>query len=140
MQVTEPLVVLLRVVDGEKPAMGYLYEGMDRAKEAIRSRYAGVEDKYGPIWEIIDRRWQNQLHRPIHAAAYYLNPSFRFLDSFKADEEVLSGLFSVLHKMCNRNPATLQEIDAYSNEEGILYSSQICKEGRTQLKPGKNIC
>ncbi|XP_059063571.1 uncharacterized protein LOC131057612 [Cryptomeria japonica] len=56
-QVTEPLVVLLRVVDGEKPSMGYIYEGMDRAKEAIRSIYAGDEDKYGPIWEIIDRRW-----------------------------------------------------------------------------------
>ncbi|GLJ38170.1 hypothetical protein SUGI_0777100 [Cryptomeria japonica] len=47
-QVTEPLVVLLRVVDGEKPAMGYIYEGMDRAKEAIRSIYAGVEDNALP--------------------------------------------------------------------------------------------
>ena len=24
--------------------------------------------KYGPIWEIIDHRWNNQLHHPIHVA------------------------------------------------------------------------
>eukprot|EP00253_Pinus_taeda_P015582 PITA_15582 len=38
--VSESIVKVLRLVDGEKPAMAYLYEGMDRAKEAIRSYYA----------------------------------------------------------------------------------------------------
>jgi hypothetical protein len=33
------LVKVLRLVDGEKPAMGYLYEVMDRAKEAIYQYY-----------------------------------------------------------------------------------------------------
>jgi hypothetical protein len=33
--ISEPLVKVLRLVDGDKPAMGYLYEAMDRAKEAI---------------------------------------------------------------------------------------------------------
>ena len=40
--ISEPLVKVLRLVDGEKPAMGYLYEAMDRAKEAIHHYY---EDK-----------------------------------------------------------------------------------------------
>jgi hypothetical protein len=79
LQLIEPLVVLLRIADGEKPAMGYIYEGMDRAKEAIRSFYVGNRDKYGPIWNIIDQRWHNQLHKPIHAAAHYLNPAFQFI-------------------------------------------------------------
>ena len=56
LQITEPLVALIRVADGEKPAMGYIYEGMDRAKKVIKAKYVGVEDKYGPIWDIIDRR------------------------------------------------------------------------------------
>jgi hypothetical protein len=34
--VSEPLVKVLRLVDSDKPAMGYLYEAMDRAKKAIR--------------------------------------------------------------------------------------------------------
>jgi hypothetical protein len=33
--ISKPLVKVLHLVDGEKPAMGYLYEAMDRAKEAI---------------------------------------------------------------------------------------------------------
>jgi hypothetical protein len=40
--ISESLVKILRLVDGEKPAMGYLYEAMDRAKEAI---YWYYEDK-----------------------------------------------------------------------------------------------
>jgi hypothetical protein len=37
--ISEPLVKVLRLVDGEKPAMGYLYEAMDRAKETIYRYY-----------------------------------------------------------------------------------------------------
>jgi hypothetical protein len=37
--ISEPLVKVLRLVDGEKPAMGYLYKAMDRAKEAIYRYY-----------------------------------------------------------------------------------------------------
>lgn len=33
---TESLVKVLRIMDGEKTAMGYIYEGIDRAKEATR--------------------------------------------------------------------------------------------------------
>ena len=40
--ISEPLVRVLRLVDGDKLAMGYLYEAMDRGKEAIRAYY---EDK-----------------------------------------------------------------------------------------------
>jgi hypothetical protein len=38
--ISEPLVKVLRLID--RPAMGYLYEAMDRAKESIRAYY---EDK-----------------------------------------------------------------------------------------------
>ena len=39
--VSEPLVRVLRFVDGDKPTMGYLHEAMDSAKEAIRNYYVG---------------------------------------------------------------------------------------------------
>jgi hypothetical protein len=35
--ISEPLVKVLWLVDGDKPTMGYLYEAMERAKEAIRA-------------------------------------------------------------------------------------------------------
>ncbi|XP_057838522.2 uncharacterized protein LOC131048545 [Cryptomeria japonica] len=134
----EPLVVLLRVADGEKPAMGYIYEGMDRAKEGIRSAYEGDESKYRPIWDIIDRRWQTQLHRPLHAAAYYLNPAFHFRPDFKADEEVLSGLYSVIERMSPGHSSNIvQELEAFSNAEGEVFSRMLCIENRTKMQPDR---
>eukprot|EP00253_Pinus_taeda_P003832 PITA_03832 len=77
--VIEPLVKVLQLVDGEKPAMGYLYEAMDRAKESIQVYYddkgdEGFQKQF--LWEMINERWNNTLHRPIHAAGIYLNAHF----------------------------------------------------------------
>jgi hypothetical protein len=56
--ISEPLVKVLRLVDGEKPAMGYLYEVVDRAKEAIYRYYENkgeeVLNKRAQIWGVID--------------------------------------------------------------------------------------
>nr|XP_016494157.1 PREDICTED: uncharacterized protein LOC107813401 [Nicotiana tabacum] len=59
-----PLVKVLLLVDGEqRPQMGYLYEVIDRAKEAIQ---ASISDqrKYKRVFEIIDKRWDSKLHSP----------------------------------------------------------------------------
>ena len=46
--------------EGDKPVMGYLYEAMDKAKEAINAYYEdkGEEGqaKQQLIWEVIDQR------------------------------------------------------------------------------------
>ena len=52
----EPLVKVLRMVDGDKPTMGFIYEAMDHAKEAIKEEYGGKRQKYMPLWRIIDER------------------------------------------------------------------------------------
>ncbi|XP_059069812.1 uncharacterized protein LOC131859778 [Cryptomeria japonica] len=132
----KPLVVLLRVADGEKPTMGYIYEGMDRAKEGIKSVYEGDESKYGPIWEIIDSRWHHQLHKHIHAAAYYLNPTFHFSSTFKADLEVLNGLYSIMEKMAlagSTQTELIRELHLFSNAQEESFSRPIAKESRTTM-------
>ena len=54
-----PLVKVLRLVDGDaKPAMGYIYEAMDRAKEQIRKIFNDVQRRYGSILRIIETRWE----------------------------------------------------------------------------------
>ncbi|KAH1077183.1 hypothetical protein GLYMA_19G102600v4 [Glycine max] len=75
LKVMAPLVKVLRLVDGErKPAMGYIYEAMDKAKETIIKSFNNNESKYKDVFAIIDKRWNCQLHRPLHAAAHFLNP------------------------------------------------------------------
>ena len=55
--VSEPLVRMLWMVDGDKTAMGFIYEAMDQDKEAIKKEYGDKRQKYFPIWNIIDDRW-----------------------------------------------------------------------------------
>lgn len=56
--ISEPLVKVLQLVDGDKPTMGYLYKAMHRAKEAIRAYYVDKGDegleKQQVIWRVID--------------------------------------------------------------------------------------
>ena len=120
--------------------MGYIYESMDSAKEAIRAFFAGNHEKYGPIWDVIDKRWHNLLHRPIHAAAHFLNPAYQFTPNFKADEEVLSGLYDVIERMSPDaivGTVIVCEIEMYKKALGDLFSQDLCKKNQTELMPGK---
>ena len=70
---------MLHLVDGEKrPPMGYIYAAMKNAKEIIVKSFNGNEEKYREIMEIIDRRWEVQLHRALHSTGYFLNPQFYY--------------------------------------------------------------
>ena len=66
---------------------------------------------YLPLWEIIDARWDNQLHRPLHAAGYYLNPQFHYSPNFKADFEVKRGIYDCLQRMVE-SMEEVKKIDA----------------------------
>lgn len=69
-----PLVKVLRIVDGDKkPAMGYIYESMDRLKETIAASFLHKEEHYKNAFEYIDARWDCQLHRPLYATEFFLN-------------------------------------------------------------------
>nr|CAN67216.1 hypothetical protein VITISV_041887 [Vitis vinifera] len=56
-EVSGPLVHVLHLVDGEKKAyVGYIYGGMNRAKDTIVRSFNGNEEKYKEIFNIIDKR------------------------------------------------------------------------------------
>ena len=52
-----------------------------------------------PIWNIIDARWELQLHRPLHAVAYYLNPHYHYNFNFKVNANIKIGLYQCLERM-----------------------------------------
>nr|KYP44042.1 hypothetical protein KK1_034465 [Cajanus cajan] len=95
-----PLVKVLRLVDSdEKSVMGFIYEEMDQAKERIQDSFRGDESSYIPLWEIIDQRWDKQLHRPLHVVGYYLNPILHYAPNFKVDWEVKKGFIDCMEKI-----------------------------------------
>ncbi|KAK2431194.1 hypothetical protein QL285_029453 [Trifolium repens] len=107
-----PLIKVLRMVDSEEElAMGLIYEAMDHAKEKIQANFNSVQRSYKPLWDIIDDRWDKQMHRPLHAAGYYLNPKLHYGADFKADFEVKRGLYDCLERMIG-DVQEISKIDA----------------------------
>ncbi|CAB4310101.1 unnamed protein product [Prunus armeniaca] len=136
--ISEPLLKILRVVDGDMPAMGYMYEGIERAKVAIKTHYKGIEEKYMLLWDIIDRRWNMQLHSSLHAAAASLNPSIFYSPNFKIDLGVRNGFQDTMLKMATTQEDKMditKEHPMYVNAQGAL-GTDFAIMGRTLNAPG----
>ncbi|XP_039117836.1 uncharacterized protein LOC120253586 [Dioscorea cayenensis subsp. rotundata] len=121
---TKPLVGVLRLVDSEKvPAMGFIYGAMDKAKEEIATNLGGQVADYKEIWDIIDEKWDYQLHQPLHATAYFLNPQFQYEPSFSMHPEVRTGLYICMDKLIpNREERDLADIqlDQFKKKRGLF--------------------
>lgn len=140
--VTEPLVKVLRLVDGEKPTMGYLYEGMDRAKEVIQAYYDDKGDEGFQrqllLWGVIDERWNNTLHRPIHAAGTFLNPTFSYACGFVFDAEIMDGFLTCVQRMVQSSAECIEiskEIKTYRMAGGT-FGFDMAVTNRTIKMPG----
>ncbi|KAF6158940.1 hypothetical protein GIB67_012357 [Kingdonia uniflora] len=100
LKATIPLVRALHLINGDsKPQMSYIYETMDQVKETIKEEFKNKKICYMPFWKILDGIWNNILHRHIHAASYFLNPSLFYYDDFVADAEVAGGLLCCIVHM-----------------------------------------
>ncbi|GLJ10008.1 hypothetical protein SUGI_0120020 [Cryptomeria japonica] len=96
LSICEPIVDVLRMVDGDKPCLGMLYESMDRCKEAIQRALNNVDAEYMEIWAAVDSRWK-MMHTPLHAAACYLEPKLFHIDR-QADFEIMAGFYEAISK------------------------------------------
>ncbi|XP_042947297.1 uncharacterized protein LOC122280460 isoform X2 [Carya illinoinensis] len=136
--VSEPLVKILRIVEGDMPAMGYIHEGLERVKVAIKTYYKGCEENYMPIWDIIDRRWNMQLHSSLHAAAAFLNPSIFYNPNFKIDLRMRNGFQEAMLKMATTDKDKMEitkEHPMYINAQGAL-GTDFAIMGRILNAPG----
>ena len=119
LKVSSPLVKVLRLVDGEKTApMGYVYEAMIKAKETIAKKFSGNEAKYSEIFKIIDKRWEIQLHRPLHGAGYFLNPAI-FYDKpeIKQVQKIMGDVYKVITNLSKDNNESMdivKELNDYT--------------------------
>ncbi|PWZ38876.1 hypothetical protein Zm00014a_043588 [Zea mays] len=102
-EVFEPLVKVLRMVDGDvKPSMAFLYGDILKAKKEILTGLGNVDkaatqNLYKSIIEIIDSKMKGRLDTPLQLAAYFLNPYYAYNDSSIFDnDEVMDGLISAV--------------------------------------------
>lgn len=81
----EPVLQVLQKVDCvQSLSMSSIYNDMYRAKFAIKSIHGDDVRKYGPFWTVIDSNWNSLFCHPLHMAAYFLNPSYRYRPDFLA--------------------------------------------------------
>jgi hypothetical protein len=94
---------------------------------------------YMPIWNIIDARWELQLHRPLHAATYYLNPHYHYNSNFKVNANIKIGLYQCLERMVpdasERCKIDLQ-LDSFKDASG-LFGIEAAKITRDKKTPAK---
>ena len=77
-KIVSPFMRLLRIVDSdEKPSLGYVSEGMYKAKKAIKEMFKNKCRLYEPYINIVTERSDRQLRKSIHAA-YWLNLAFQY--------------------------------------------------------------
>ncbi|GLJ32576.1 hypothetical protein SUGI_0655250 [Cryptomeria japonica] len=94
--VCEPIVDVLRMVDGDTPCLGMLYGSMDRCKESIQKAINNEETEYMQIWETVDCRWK-MMHTLLHVAACFLEPRLFAIDR-RGDNEIMAGLYQAISK------------------------------------------
>ncbi|XP_038725531.1 uncharacterized protein LOC120016699 [Tripterygium wilfordii] len=123
-QIVNPIIRLLRIADSdERPAIGYIYDGINRAEICIQKMFRMKTRLHKPYTDIIRERWDCQLRKNVHAAAYWLNPAFQYdSDNFCSNPEVMRGLLDVIE---NNFPENMQ---SKMNGGGLLVIVlQTCK-------------
>lgn len=136
---TDPLLRVFRIVGNEKrPAMGYVYAGIYRAKETIKKQLVKKED-YIVYWNIIDNRWEQQWHVPLHAAGFYLNPKFFYSIEGDIHNEIVSGMLDCIERLV---PDTIiqdkimKELNTYKNSIGD-FGRKMAIRARDTLLPAE---
>lgn len=142
LKVAAPIVRVLRIVDGEKkPSMGYVYEAMERAKEALCKAFEKQPKDYDDISKIVDNRWNDQLHKPLHAAGHCLNPMFYYSNKDKIEEDLAlqEGLIDSITRLVpniTMQDKIIAELPIYK-EAGGLFGRDVAKRHRSLKAPAE---
>ncbi|XP_040991643.1 uncharacterized protein LOC121238717 isoform X2 [Juglans microcarpa x Juglans regia] len=138
LKVTKPLLSVLQLVhSGEKPSVGFIYDAMEKTKKTIIVAFENKESDYLPYLEVINHIWQEEFHSPLHAAAYYLNPSIFYNPSFSSNKVIQKGLLDCIETL---EPDLTAQVMITSNvnfyEEAVGdFGRPVALRGRESLSP-----
>ncbi|KAM0947795.1 putative HAT dimerization domain, ribonuclease H-like superfamily [Dioscorea sansibarensis] len=95
-----PLIRLLWTCEfDEKPAMGYVYDGIYRARKGIKELFKHRKNLYKPYTSIIKDWWNRTLRIGIHVLTYWLNPAFQFSEQNLCQKlEVQRGILDLIER------------------------------------------
>ena len=88
---------------------------------------------------MIDQRWNNTLHHPIHAAGIYLNPAFSYSCGFRFDVEIMEGFLTCVERMVvshEERAEISKEMEIYRMSGGTFGFQMAIADRKTKM-PGK---
>ncbi|GAA0160006.1 hypothetical protein LIER_38958 [Lithospermum erythrorhizon] len=91
-KVFEPLVGVLRLVDGEGSTSGYLYEAIERVCEGIKNIACENPSKYARILHLFKARREENIIHDVHEAAAFLKSAFMYNDEFNETPGIKAGI------------------------------------------------
>lgn len=136
--ISEPILKVLREVSSGKPAVGSIYELMSKAKESIRTYYIMDENKHKVFSDIVDTKWCDHLHSPLHAAAAFLNPSIQYNPEIKFLTSLKEDFFKVLEKLLPTSDLRrdiTNQIFTFTRAKG-MFGCNLAMEARDSVSPG----
>jgi hypothetical protein len=128
LKVLRPIVKVLRLGDSNQPAMGKVYPSMFKALEQIKALDFLSPSECARIHTRFNKRWE-QLHSPLHAAGYVLDPEF--LSHQQHPEEVMEGFLQVVERMLpdpHDQQLVMEQLTRFRAQEGI-FARAVVREG-----------
>jgi hypothetical protein len=106
-----PLVILLRIVDGEeKQPIGFVYGGLNDAIKEVKAAFQNNQDLFELYVKTITDGMKSRLDKEIHKATYYLNYYCYYRDSkdIQKDPSIMNSIFNCV--ACFYSDAKIQDI------------------------------
>ncbi|XP_042508300.1 uncharacterized protein LOC122084262 isoform X2 [Macadamia integrifolia] len=104
LSVLDPLIKVVRLVNGEELTTGYLFEALERARKVIEQCCCNDPPKYSRLLELFDTRRNGLILHKVHAAAAYLNPSLMYNGKIRyEDTDVRDGLNYIVETMISKD-------------------------------------
>lgn len=133
---TDPILQVLSIVRSEKkPAMGFVYAGLYRAKEAMKREFRKREE-YLTYWNVIDQRWERHQQLPLYAAGFYLNPKFFYSIDGDLPGTIVSGMFDCIERLVpdtKIQDKIIKELNSYKMAAGDFGRKMAIRARHTLL-------
>ncbi|KAL5149633.1 hypothetical protein HKD37_13G036419 [Glycine soja] len=109
-----------------------------KSKAAKEPKGKNNGGKYKDILAIIDKRWDCQLHHPLHAAGYYLNPKFFYTNpNIDNDNEVVDDLYKCIDRLSEDDNFVVEvhiQLLVYKRA-GERFGMTVAMKARTEISP-----
>jgi hypothetical protein len=142
----EPLAHVLRRMDSDVPAMGFLYGYLQEAKNEISKRFNNDRRKFEEVFQFIDKRWDSKLKTPLHRAGYYLNPFYYYQNkvAIEDNETFRDGVITCITKLVpdiETQDKIIEELQKFQDAEGS-FGKEIAKRQckNIHFNPGMKNC